>query len=136
MADFVQKSDRNEEAVESLNKFSFYDQAVHCSYYACLQYIMFFNIEKGIDETSLKHAVRESKQKGQGTNVAYISLMLKYIKRIDQRLFKNLTRDVGKLKTLRTDADYSERMLSISESEEAFRLAKNIKSDLKEIIKI
>lgn len=136
MADFVQKSDRNEEAVELLNKFNYYDQAIHCSYYACLQFIMFFNIKKGIDETSLKYAVSQSKQKGQGTNAAYISLMLNYIKRIDVRMFRNLTRDVGKLKTLRTDADYSERMLSILESEEAFRLAKSVKSELKGIIKI
>lgn len=133
MADYVQKSGRNEEAVELLKQYNFFDQAIHCSYYACLQYIMYFNKLKGIDEASLKHAVLESKTKGHGSNAAYITLMLRFVSRKTPEHFKSVQRNVSRLKVLRTDADYSERMLSMSESEEAFRLAKSVKSALKEI---
>jgi|LSQX01.1.fsa_nt_gb hypothetical protein len=136
MADFVQKSERNEEAVGVLNKSSFYDQAIHCSYYACLQFIMYFNIKTGIDEASTKQAVAESKKRGLGSNVAYINLMLGFLSRKTPHLFKKVSRDVNKLKILRTEADYSEKMLSRTESEEASRLAKNVKLELKEVIKI
>jgi hypothetical protein len=135
MADFIQKSDRNEEAVPLLNQSAFFDQAIHCSYYACLQYIMYFNQNKGIDETSTKHAVSESKKKGQGSNAAYIAMMLQYVSHKAPRDFKNISRNINKLKVLRTNADYSERMLTMSESEEAVRLAKIVKSELKEIIR-
>ncbi len=68
-----------------------------------------------------------------GTNWAYVSTFLSWLYKKEKKRFKHINRNLSLLKTLRTNADYNERLMSYTDSQKAIDIKNKLKTDLQEI---
>jgi len=139
MSVYLDKSQKNIDAADKLiNTHKIYIPSIHCSYYSCLQVIIhiLYKIE-GWDYSQIK---AECERAEHGSHVAMTKIIKEKIMRDSNNYsFANsVDSNIGKLKELRQNADYWDKVHSDGEweakSKAALSLAKGFINKLYENI--
>jgi hypothetical protein len=133
MSYLLNKSGFNLDSAEILIKETYFAPSVHCSYYSCVQKMLYIIYSQlGQTEQSLKN---ESDRSELGSHEFMISTITKAIrsKSGNMRVFNN---EINQLKKLRRDSDYREIQISFDQGSQALKKAKEIQSILKESFKV
>lgn len=96
----------------------------HCAYYCCVQlmkHIWLHSLHK--TEQDLKNG---SKKHNMGTHEFLIRQIGSYIKRKNETDFRCFNNDIVRLKTIRVDADYSDKPFDVNKSKNSLALSNKI----------
>lgn len=130
MSLLLHKSNENCRSSELLIEQSFYSSSVHCSYYSCVQLMIYILINKeGKSEEDIK---TEQENVGKNFHVYLINTFITKLR--NDRTYHYYRNTIGKLtelKILRVKADYKNAEILESEATEANTLSKRIIEDLK-----
>ena len=128
MSAFRDKSNFNLTAAETLQKQSLFDPSIHCAYYACVQELLH------IIYTRLKitkeQFERDRRNNKDGTHGWASKLIQIELAKKNTRAFRDFQKEFAELKDLREQADYSEIIAGMTQSQRALRLAQSIKHTL------
>lgn len=134
MSNLVQKSNFNLDAAEELIKKSLYAPSVHCSYYACFQFLKYSL--KNYQNITYEIIENECKGYTYGTHNYIINNCLDVLKsKTDHSTLKDIKRDIKDLKEFRLDSDYYDKEILIEESIKSLTLSKNIITFIKKTLK-
>ncbi|MFN3753131.1 hypothetical protein [Flavobacterium sp.] len=134
MSNLFQKSKFNIDAAEELIKKSLHAPSVHCSYYACFQFLKF--TLKNFQNLTYDYIESECRIYPGGTHGYIIDNCLnEFRKKVDFSKFKDIKRELKDLKDFRIDSDYYDKEIIIDESEKCLALSKNIISEIKKNLK-
>lgn len=115
MSNLLQKSRNSETAAGILVGNGLYAISIHCTYYRCFQHMLH------IQERHFRSGERSDWT--QGSHNALINLVGQELKARNNNDYIEYNRGITKLKGLRVQADYKERMFDMEVSREAIRLA-------------
>lgn len=130
----IEKSGFNTDAAELLIVKGWHASSVHCSYYACLQFLKF--TLKNYLKQSYEYIEAECLNSTLGTHGYIInSILTEFRRKADQRTHKEVKRLIGDLKQFRTDSDYFNIEITINESEKSLKISKQIITEIKSKLK-
>ncbi len=129
MSAFREKSNFNLTAAEVLQKqHSLFDPSIHCAYYACVQELLHIIYAKlKITKEQFESGRRNNRDGTHGWASKLIEIELA---RKDTKAFRAFQKDFTELKDLREEADYSEVIAGITQSQKALNLSQSIKHTL------
>lgn len=117
MNGFQEKKIQNLRAAEILLKENHYCSSVHCSYYSCVQFLLYIVYNKlNITRKEFENTARHLKS---GTHKHASKLVSTELAKIDVAEYKWYQKVFPELQLLREKADYSEEQISQAESMEA-----------------
>ena len=121
----LSKSESNNSACILLYGKEFYNSAVHCAYYRCLQHmISILKIKNSWSDTDIQNQIELKKE---GSHQYYINSINSIV---NERKFHN---KISELKLLRVKADYKSEDIESSDCEMSIKYSDNIVNMLKNI---
>lgn len=135
MSVLISKSKENLLSAQLLINHNCYASSVHCSYYSSVQLMIHLLLNNfNFTQASLEE---ESKKTREGSHVFAINHLFSQMKQ-KQEIFKavEFSREIGKLKNKRVQADYKEEVISKDLSDDALTQAKQINSILTNVFSI
>lgn len=142
MSELLKKATKNFDAAELLINNRIYPPSIHCSYYSCLQIILFLIKTKLVTEwTAYQDSIDASialKQlnRKESLHNQYISFIKQDIKKKELNLSRKFSTDIGILKQNRNDSDYTETPTEDRIAENSLNLAKKINFQLMDHYKL
>jgi len=140
VSNFLQtKSANNVKASQMLLKQDLNSPSVHCSYYACVQYMLhILHTKQGMTKESIDKEQRELSMELSGGFHAWLinkfwALLLGFERGETARLFASY---IGELKGLRVKADYENIEISAKKAKQAYETSEKIIKILKEKLDI
>jgi hypothetical protein len=134
------KSEINLQAAKLLNEKDFYAPSIHCAYYSVLQLMKFavcdsigISYEKQDREIN---ALKSQKASAKGTHEYLIMKVEDVIRQVDKPNFTDFTRNIKDLRRFRTKSDYDDVIITYEQSNKAFGLANDLRSQLKRTFKV
>lgn len=129
MSFLEQKSIFNIESAMLLIEKQYYAPSVHCAYYGCYQYMVFFL--KGYFKKSYEELDNECR--GKDSHNYIIDLILSVLsKKIDTRSFIETKRNLKDLKSFRKISDYKNIQIISNDAEKSLAFSKGIIKTIKE----
>jgi hypothetical protein len=134
---FDQKSKFNQTACELLIKNGLAAPSIHCSYYSCIQQMLFVIYSKlGYTKESFDKYLKQ-KSHNLGTHKKAIYLMKEYFREnrneFEHGLYKNFQNDIANLKDLREQSDYYDILITNDKAHYAKDLSIRILNYLKKV---
>lgn len=135
MGSLIDKSAINLDAAKTLkDKHYYYDPSIHCAYYACIQYMMYLIFEK-LKLTTQEQFDADRRNNKEGSHVRAEKLVSEQVAKKDLKEYKWLKRTFPELKKLREDADYTNIVSGVDQSDEAIKKSETIITTLKQLFK-
>lgn len=134
MANFQGKSTVYLQSASVLkDKHQYYDASIQCSYYCCVQFMLYIVFEKlDISKEQFEADRRNNKD---GTHGWASKLIGFEIIKKDKNEYKWFQKEFPELKALRENAAYSDVFSNIDKSEDAYKKADQIVNTLKKLFK-
>lgn len=135
MSKLKQKSLFNIESAELLISNNLYCSSVHCSYYSCLQLLKFtikdfFKIDYSVLDTKIISG-------NLGSHQFIINFVMNEIKsNVGRHEARNFKRSIMDLKQFRTQSDYENIEVNITQGQKAFELANEVRAFLTKIFHV
>lgn len=133
------KSEINSDAAKLLHDKNYYAPSIHCSYYSCLQLMIYsLNSHFNFTEDEISSKVNEyTRSYKDGSHNFYISFLLKEIKKNSSvRVSLDFNNKINTLKKFRTKADYKKDDIHHDTSNIALSLSGDIITLIKKYFKI
>ncbi len=126
MSIFKDKSDFNIKSAELLLKNQYFAPSVHCSYYGCIQYMLYILFDK--QKKSENEFEEERRRRGTGTHAYAISLIKDQLfkERYSSDAYKTFQKLIPELKEIREKSDYKAVVIEHGMGFEAFGKAESI----------
>lgn len=130
----IEKSNFNIDSAKYLIENNCYASSVHCSYYACFQYMK--HKLKICQNTTYSEIELACKNHISGTHVYIIDGILNYLKnKIGLSEYTTLKRRIKDLKQFRIDSDYYNLQILIDEASKSLKFSEEIIQSLNANIK-
>lgn len=129
-----EKSGFNLDAAELLITKGFHSSSVHCSYYACLQFLK--HSLKNFFDFSYDYIEGECVNSRLGTHGYIINATLNaYKSKTDLRTYQDTKRLVNDLKEFRENSDYFNIQISVDDSEKSLKMSREVIHEIKTKLK-
>ncbi len=124
---WIQKSEDSFKSTNKLIGDSLYNTSVHCSYYSCIQLILFVvNSKLGITPEEI-----DTETKTKGSHNWLIGQVIKALPSTERRKARKLNDDIQELKRQRVIADYSNEQIVENKAKELRQLSFDINKYIK-----